>query len=122
MAKPSPPKSADEQEIVAIAESKALKAKEKIIQIGTFILSGKITVNTVIDAAQSQTQKNKATFIAALEYASKSKPEIISDKVFLFSIASLEDDAPRIKWESAKVISNTAHLYQNQLKKAVVIY
>jgi len=106
--------------IAAIIESRTLKAKDKIIQIGELILTGMTSMNAVILAVKSKRGSNMATLMAALEFASKTKPEIITDKVFFFAIESLQDDAPRVKWEAAKVISNSAHLFPEHLKKAVV--
>jgi hypothetical protein len=54
-----------------------------------------------------------------MEFASKTNPGIINDKGFEFAIESLKSDAPRVKWESAKVIANTAHLFPKMLNKAV---
>jgi hypothetical protein len=120
MAKASLQKTTQDSRINAIIESKDLKTKEKIIHIGELILSQKIPMNAIILAAGLQNENHKATLLAALEYASKTNPGIVNDEIFLFSIRSLVDEAPRVKWEAAKVIANTAHLFPKQLKKAVV--
>jgi HEAT repeat protein len=39
---------------------------------------------------------------------------------FNFAIFSLTDKAPRVKWESARVIANTAHLFPDELTGAIV--
>ena len=63
--------------------------------------------------------KYTATIIESLEYATKAKAEILNEKGFAFAIESLKSDAPRVKWESAKLIANTAHLFPILMKKAV---
>jgi hypothetical protein len=82
-------------------------------------VEGKVSVQQLIDAAKAEVDVNKATIIESMEFASKAKPDIINDKGFAFAIESLKSDAPRVKWESAKVIANTAHLFPKLLNKAV---
>ena len=105
--------------IVEILADKATKAKEKVSSISQLLLDDKISVQQLIDTAKTESDTNKATIIESMEYASKTQADIINDKGFEFVIASLKSDAPRIKWESAKVIANTAHLFPKLLKKAV---
>jgi hypothetical protein len=102
-----------------ILNDKSLKAKGKVKAIGELLLTGEVSLEELIKAAKIQADTNKATIIESMEYASKTKPDIINDKGFEFAIESLKSDAPRIKWESAKVIANTAHLFSKLLKKAV---
>jgi hypothetical protein len=82
-------------------------------------VEGKVSVQQLIDAAKAEVDVNKATIIESMEFASKAKPDTINDKGFAFAIESLKSDAPRVKWESAKVIANTAHLFPKLLNKAV---
>ena len=102
-----------------ILKDKSIRAKEKVSTISQLLLNRKISVQQLIDLAKTENDTNKATIIESMEYASKTKADIINDKGFEFAIKSLESDAPRIKWESAKVIANTAHLFPKLLKKAV---
>ena len=61
----------------------------------------------------------KATCIESLEFASRKMSGIINEKCFQFVVKNLVEKAPRIKWESAKVIGNTVHLFKNQLEDAI---
>lgn len=54
-----------------------------------------------------------------MEYATKQNPKIASEKVLIFVTNTLNAKAPRIKWESAKVIGNIAYLYPTQLKNSI---
>jgi HEAT repeat protein len=54
-----------------------------------------------------------------LEYASGKEPKNINNKCFEFMVNNLTAKAPRIKWECAKVIGNTAHLFRNELDNAI---
>lgn len=43
----------------------------------------------------------------------------MNEDIFKYAIQSLSDDPSRVKWESAKVITNTAPLFTKLLSKAV---
>ena len=109
-----------ENSIIAIVENKATKAKAKTVLVSGLLLDHKVTIDELVQMAKSQKDPIKATLIEAMEYASKTNPEIINDKAFEFAIQTLKEDAPRVKWEAAKVISNAAHLFPKLLKKAIV--
>jgi hypothetical protein len=106
--------------LIAIVQNKAAKAKEKVMILSDLLLEKKVIIDELVETARSQKDTVKAILIEAMEFASKSNPEIMNEKGFQFSIQSLEDDAPRVKWEAAKVISNSAHLFPKLLNKAVV--
>ncbi|MBX7181703.1 MAG: hypothetical protein K1X82_06305 [Bacteroidia bacterium] len=55
-----------------------------------------------------------------MELATQKQPELLSIAGFEFVVNQLTAKAPRIKWESAKVIANTAQNFVNQLDKAIV--
>jgi hypothetical protein len=103
-----------------ILQDKSLKAKGKVSSISQLLLSGKLSLEQLIDTAKHENDVSRATIIESMEFASKTKPDVINEKGFQFVIESLKSDAPRVKWESAKVIANTAHLFPKLLKKAVV--
>ena len=106
--------------IIAIVDNKATKAKEKVMLLSDLLLNKKVTIDELVEKAKSQKDTIKATLIEAMEYASKTNAEIVNEKAFDFAIQSLKEDAPRIKWEAARVISNTAQLFPKLLNKAVV--
>ena len=105
--------------IEEILADKAIKAKQKVVSLSDLLINGKISIQHLISSAKKGTDINKATIIESLEYASKTKATVIDEKAFEFVIDSLQSNAPRVKWESAKVIANTAHLFPKMLKKAV---
>jgi hypothetical protein len=53
------------------------------------------------------------------EFATKKDPSIASEKTWLFVTQSLTEKAPRVKWESAKVIGNIAHRFPSKLDTAI---
>ncbi|HYC40577.1 MAG TPA: hypothetical protein VEB63_08820 [Chitinophagaceae bacterium] len=103
-----------------ILRNKSLKAKNKTAQISQLLLDYTIRAHQLIPISADNKGKNKAILIESLEHASKTNPELIDSETFRFLIESLKDEVPRVKWESAKAISHTAHLYPKLLEKAVM--
>lgn len=98
---------------------KSTKPKEKTETLSRWLLDGSLPMDECLAFAEKQKDPAKATCIEAIEFATQQNPKIADEAVFLFVCNSLTAKAPRIKWESAKVIGNTAHLFQNLLKEAI---
>lgn len=106
-------------DIAALINDKGLKPKEKTATLSSWLLNGKLSTDKLLFFADSAKDPAKATCVEALEFASKQKPGIANKKCFDFVTASLAAKAPRVKWESAKVIGNIAHLFPDQLDDAI---
>ena len=102
-----------------ILNNKEIKSKEKTETISQMLLNGKIIIGELIEFAQTCKDPAKATCIEAIEFATKAKPEIASLACLHFVSKTLAEKAPRVKWESAKVIGNIAHLYPAKLGDAI---
>ncbi|MBS1637338.1 MAG: hypothetical protein JST26_15565 [Bacteroidetes bacterium] len=105
--------------IQELLNDKHIKPKEKTETISRMLLDGTITASELMELAKTLKDPGKATCIEALEFASQSKPELVDIKTFDFVSACLTEKAPRIKWESAKVIGNTARLHPRKLDTAI---
>ena len=103
-----------------IFTDKTIKPKEKTALISNMVLNKDITVEKLIEFAENSKDPAKATCIEAIEFASQTKPELVNKKTFDFVTENLKSKAPRVKWESAKVIGNTAHLFQKELDTPIV--
>jgi hypothetical protein len=99
--------------IDGLLKDKTKKAKEKTETISKWLLDGIMLTGELIAFAE------KATCIEAIEYATKQNPKLADERVFSFVTKTLTDKAPRVKWESAKVIGNIAHLFPMKLNKAI---
>lgn len=106
-------------DIAAILEDKSLASKAKTEVLSNLLLEGKLGVDEFVSAAGHMKERHKGTYMEALEYASKVQPDIITLNAFNFAIENLSHRMPRIRWESAKVIGNTAHLFSNKLDEAI---
>ncbi len=98
---------------------KALKPKERTEQLARLVTDGTVEVEQLMLFAAKGKPPIKATCMESLEFATRQKPEIISAAVLDFVVSSLADKAPRTKWESAKVIGNTIHLFPGSVPAAV---
>lgn len=106
--------------VAELVADKTMKPKEKTETISTCLLNAALTVDELVEFAGSQKDSSKATCIEAIEFATKQQPSILTENAFRFVIETLTAKAPRIKWESAKVIGNTAALFTDQLDEAIV--
>ncbi|MEG0928681.1 hypothetical protein [Chryseobacterium sp.] len=105
--------------IEELFKEKTTKAKEKTEILSKWIIESSLPTDELIAFAEKSKDPIKGTCIEAIEYATKLNPNIANETVFSFVTNTLTEKAPRIKWESAKVIGNTAHLFIENLDKAV---
>lgn len=98
---------------------KSIKTKEKTQTVSQWLLEGSLSADEFVDFAQKAKDSVKATCIEAFEFASKNKSDIVSEDAFDFVCKTLNEKAPRIKWESAKVIGNVANLHREKLDNAL---
>lgn len=102
-----------------LLKDKSIKPKEKTETISQWLLSKTLPVDELLAFAEKQKDPAKASCIEAIEYATKQTPHIADETVLLFVTRTLTEKAPRIKWESAKVIGNIAHLFPEKLETPI---
>ncbi len=102
-----------------LLSDKTKKVKEKTETISKWLLDGSLPADELIAFAEKSKDSEKATCIEAIEYATKQNPELADESVFTFVTKALLEKASRVKWESAKVIGNIAHLFPAKLNKAI---
>lgn len=105
--------------IEELLKDKAIKPKEKTETICIWLLDGILSTKDIIEFSSKGKDPVKATCIEALEFATKKKPTIADETMLSFVTDTLTEKAPRVKWESAKVIGNIAHLFPAKLDSAV---
>ena len=98
---------------------KALKNKELTDAVANAVTTKVISPIALFQFGATAKAPIKATCIEALEFASKADPSIVDATTLAGIIQSLEDKAPRVKWESAKVIGNVIHLHKDKIDEAV---
>lgn len=102
-----------------LLNDKGIKPKEKTEAISQMVLSNPEIINEFISFAKESKDPIKATIIESFEFATKLKPEIATMTMLQFVSQALTEKAPRVKWESAKVIGNIAHLFPKQLEEPI---
>jgi HEAT repeat protein len=105
--------------IDSLINDKSLKPKEKTESLSKLILENPKIVDELVKYAASAKDPVKATCIEALEFATVSNPDIATKECFDFVTLALAEKAPRVKWEAARVVGNIAHIYADELEKAI---
>ena len=106
-------------EITAILNDKLTKPKEKTEALSTMLLENRLGVSELLAFARTAKDPVKATCLEALEIATKIRAGIAGPDCLEFASMALQEKAPRLKWEAAKVIGNIAHLFPENLDKAI---
>lgn len=103
--------------IEEILSSKA-KPKDKLDQLSKAILAKDILLEEIVDHYRDASTSEKGYLVESLEYVSQEKPEMI-EPIVDFVIDNINfPDAPRVRWEAARVIANLASLNLKRLKEA----
>jgi len=102
-----------------VLKDKTKKAKQKVETIGKWLLDGSLPTDELLAFAEKAKDAEKATCIEAIEFATKHNPNIADENVFEYVTKTLTENAPRVKWESARVIGNIAYLFPTKLKIAI---
>lgn len=102
-----------------ILKDKAIKPKLKTEAIAEALLNGSLPLSDLLTFATTAKDPEKATCIEAMEFASQKNASLITLDGLKFVSSTLTAKAPRIKWESAKVVGNIAHLYPQHLDTAI---
>ncbi|MGE5479839.1 MAG: HEAT repeat domain-containing protein [Chloroflexota bacterium] len=100
-------------------KDKSLKPKEKTEALSEHISNNPGQIARLVEFARAAKDPIKATCIEALEFVTQSKPGLVDRPTFDFIVESLGGKAPRVKWESAKVIGNAARNFPDKLEEAV---
>jgi HEAT repeat protein len=105
--------------IAELLNDKTIKAKEKVETISKWLLDGSLPTDELLFFAETAKDPEKATCIEAIEFATRQNAKIADESVFAYVTETLTENAPRVKWESAKVVGNIAHLFPTKLNKAI---
>jgi HEAT repeat protein len=102
-----------------VLNNKEIKSKEKTKLLSNALMENEITIDMIMDYSIDAKIPIKGTCMEVLEAATSENPEVASPKLLEFAENNLSVKAPRIKWESAKVIGNIAHLFPEQLETSI---
>lgn len=102
-----------------LLKDKEVKSKEKTEKLSKWLIEKSLPIDELLAFAEKQKESVKATCIEAMEYATQQHPEIADESALVFVTQMLTAKAPRVKWESAKVIGNIAHLFSDKLEAPI---
>lgn len=106
-------------DIESLLKDKNIKTKAKTEALSQMLLDGNICIKALINAAKAAKDPDKATCIEAMEFATQTNPRIATEDCLNFVSTTLAEKAPRVKWESAKVVGNIAPLFPDKLDEAI---
>lgn len=102
-----------------VLSNKSIKSKDQVSLLAKELIAGKIFIKDIILFYETLKDRDKATCLESIEYATREKPHLATKALFNFAVSCLKEKAPRIKWESAKIIGNIAHVLPVDLKAAI---
>lgn len=97
----------------------SMRAKAMAKEVGASLTDGHLQAAELLAFAKLQDAVPKATCIEGLEFATRERPDLVDGHMLDFLVESLKDDAPRVKWESARVIGNVAARFSDDLGPAI---
>lgn len=106
-------------DIQQLLKDKTIKGKEKVETLSKAVLHESVKPAELLDAAIKAKGADRGTCVEAMEFVTRSNPEMCNKACLDFMVVCLEDKAPRVRWESAKVIGNVAALYATKLDEAI---
>lgn len=98
---------------------KSTKPKAKVEILSAWLTENPQEIAALTEFAKTAKDPVKGSCIEAMEFVTQSNPSLATKAILEFVSASLTEKAPRIKWESAKVIGNIAHLFPDDLDNAI---
>ena len=107
------------EKLKEIFSDKLIKPKDKTEQVSKLFLDGQVTPEQMAAFAGAGADTVKATCLEAMEYATKIRPEAGDGIVFDFARQSLGEKAPRVKWESARIIGNIIHQHPSRIPEVL---
>lgn len=100
-----------------ILNKTTLKSKEKNQKISAALLSGELSEKSLLEFAAQARDVDRATLMEAAEYTTKSNPDFGSIHLLQFAGEQLSSEAPRVVWESSRVIGNLCRKYSDAALK-----
>lgn len=94
------------------------KPKEIVTLLAEKLKSDKELVADLIRCFENGSVAEKGNCMEAIEYITKENPEF-AENCLDFVIEHINNKAPRVKWETARIIGNVAHKFPDKVKDAV---
>ena len=94
------------------------KPREIVELLAEKLKSDDKAINELIQCFRDGTTAEKGNCMEAIEYVTKENPEF-AENCLEFVIEHINDKAPRVKWESCRIIGNVAKKFPDKVKEAI---
>jgi len=94
------------------------KPKEKVSLLVEKVKKEKKLLDELVEYFKAGSVADKGNCIEVMEYVSQDRPELILPYLD-FVIENLNYSAPKVKWETARVIGNLALKYPDEVAKSI---
>ncbi len=94
------------------------KPKEKVDLLAEKLRSDKNQIADIIKCFNIGSVSEKGSCMEAIEFVTKSNPGFAASCLD-FVIEHINDEAPRVKWEAARIIGNVAKQFPDKVSEAV---
>ncbi len=94
------------------------KAKEIVNLLSENLKKDDKLIAELIQCFEKGSTTEKGNCMEAIEYVTKEKPEF-AESCLDFVIEHLNDKAPRVRWEAARIIGNTAQRFPDKIREAI---
>lgn len=102
-----------------LLQDPTLNAQNKTKKLSALLLDKTIRPEELIAVAKTVRKVDLGNCMEALEYATRENTLLVTRACLDFATQCLSHQAPRVRWESAKVIGNIAPLFPNDLEPAI---
>lgn len=94
------------------------KPKEIIELLVEALKRDKKLIAELIQCFENGTTVEKGNCMEAIEYVTKENPEF-AENCLEFVIGNINDNVPRVKWETCRVTGNVAKKFPDKVKEAI---
>jgi len=94
------------------------KPKELVIFLSEKVKKDKKLFNQLADGLKNGSKVEKGVCAEVMEYVTKDEPEFALPYIDTI-IDYIDYDAPRVKWETSRVIGNVTQKFPNKVSKAI---
>ena len=94
------------------------KPKEKVSLLAKKVKENNKFLNQLIEYFEVGSVADKGNCIEVMEYVSQDDPKFVLPYI-KFIIEHINNDAPKVKWETARVIGNVAQQFPDKVSNAI---
>ncbi len=105
-------------EIAEILGSK-ITAKKRAKSLADALSRGRLNPSAFVMTIPKLADAELAIVVEALEAVTRKEPELVDEKLFNLLIKCVAHAAPRVRWEAARTIGNSAGQHSSRLGTAV---